>query len=57
MILLNSTDYTFCNDKDCKLKEKCIRWLEHYPKLKNHPRLSMISSCYNYDLFYDGETE
>lgn len=37
-----SYDNTFCNLETCKKKEKCIRWIGHYPQWKNHPRLSML---------------
>lgn len=37
-----SYDNTFCNLETCKKKEKCIRWIGHYPQWKDHPRLSML---------------
>ena len=42
MPLFYSADNTFCNGETCNFKEKCARWIKHYPQLKNHPRLSMV---------------
>ena len=41
MRLFPSADYTFCELSSCSKKEECMRYIEHYPRLKEHPRLSI----------------
>ena len=42
--LFKGTDYTFCSNHNCKVKDTCVRFIKHYnDNIADNAFLSMLS--------------